>query len=236
MLGNIRGKYLREYICDYVVFDLETTGVNARNDEIIEISAIKVINGEVADTFSSLVNPQMPISPAASAVNHITDEMVEDAPVIDEVMIDFLQFIGDYPLVGHNIHSFDMKFIYRVTDRLYNKTLTNDYLDTLPYSRKKLPNLAHHRLVDLAAHYGLSTGGAHRALFDCEMNQKCFELMAKEKEAPPPPVLDEAGKVMNCPRCGSPLKKRNGIYGPFYGCTAYPECKYTETIRAGTWE
>lgn len=232
MLGTTRGKYLKEYISDYVVFDLETTGTSYLRDEIIEISAIKVINGQVVDTFTSLVNPEIPISPAASAVNHITDEMVMDEPTIAEVMIDFLQFIGDYPLVGHNIHSFDMKFIYRVLDQLYKKTLTNDYLDTLPYSRRKLPKLAHHRLVDLADHYNIGTSGAHRALFDCEMNQKCFELMAKEN---PEAELDkqaiEAAEGRICPKCNSPLKKRNGIYGPFYGCTGYPECKYTESVN-----
>ncbi len=231
MLGTYRGRYLREYISDYVVFDLETTGCNSRNDEIIEISAIKVINGQVVDEFSTLVNPEMPISPAASAVNHITDDMVVDAPSIDEVMIDFLQFIEDYPLVGHNIHNFDMRFIYRIVDNLYQKTLTNDYLDTLPYSRKKLPQLSHHKLVDLAAHYGLKTEGAHRALFDCEMNQKCFEFMAKEVPTADKVAEDEEGNVLICPKCDSPLKKRNGIYGAFYGCTGYPDCRYTQTIK-----
>lgn len=231
MLGATRGRYLREYISDYVVFDLETTGCNPRSDSIIEISAIKVIGGKKAAEFSSLVNPEIPISPAASAINHITDEMVQDAPVIDEVMLDFLQFIGNLPLVGHNIHNFDMKFLYRVSDSLYNKTISNDYLDTLPYSRKKLPELPHHKLTDLAKHYGLKTDGAHRALFDCEMNQKCFELMAKENPelSKEKREIEEAeGRI--CPRCNSPLKKRNGIYGPFFGCTGYPDCKYTENL------
>lgn len=231
MLGTQRGKYLREYISDYVVFDLETTGCSHLNDAIIEISAIKVKEGKVIDTFSSLVNPERSIPAAATAVNHITDDMVKDEPIIDEVMIDFLQFIEEYPLVGHNIHNFDMKFIYRIVDFLYQKTLTNDYLDTLPYSRKKLPQLSNHKLVDLAAHYGIKTEGAHRALYDCEMNQKCFELMAKEKpelEAEKKAIEAAEGRI--CPKCNSPLKKRNGIYGPFYGCTGYPDCRYTENI------
>lgn len=232
MLGNARGKYLRDYVSEYVVFDLETTGVSASHDAIIEISAIKVIAGEIVDTFSSLVNPERPISPAASAINHITDDMVANEPTIEEVLPLFIEFIEDFILVGHNIHSFDMKFIWRDAERVFEgKTITNDYLDTLPYSRKKLPRLAHHRLVDLAEHYGLEIGGAHRALFDCEMNQKCFEFMARENPEELPPELDSNGNIKLCPRCKSKLVKRNGIYGMFYGCTGFPTCRYTENIK-----
>lgn len=221
MLGNKRGKYLRDYVSDYVVFDLETTGISPSTDAIIEISAVKVSEGTVTDTFSTLVNPQRPISPGATAVNGITNEMVKEQPTIDQVMPDFIEFIEDLVLVGHNIHSFDMKFIWRDVERIYGQTITNDYLDTLPMARKTLPELAHHRLVDIAAYYSVDTAGAHRALNDCIMNQICYENMHNEIVINPP---------KQCPNCGGILKLRNGRYGEFWGCSEFPQCKYTENI------
>lgn len=219
MLGNKRGKLLREYVADYTVFDLETTGVRTDYDAIIEISAVKVTGGKVADTFSSLVNPGRPIPYGATKVNGISDEMVADEPALDIVFPKFMEFIGEDILVGHNIHSFDMKFIWRVAEEMYGKTIGNNYIDTLSMARRCLPQLTHHKLVDIAAHYQISTAGAHRALNDCLMNQQCFELMAKEK-------VVYAEKV--CPRCGSELRRRSGRYGEFFGCSGFPACRYTE--------
>ena len=95
MLGNKRGKLLREYVADYTVFDLETTGVRTDYDSIIEISAVKVVAGKVADTFSSLVNPGRPIPYGATKVNGISDEMVADEPALDIVFPKFMEFIGE---------------------------------------------------------------------------------------------------------------------------------------------
>ena len=179
MLGNVNGRRLNAFVPDYVIFDLETTGISCYNDKIIEISAIKVKDGEVVEEFSELVNPERNIPYYASRVNGITDDMVEDARIFDDVLPDFLNFIGDSVLVGHNIHAFDMKFLYRESGRMYGKTLTNDYVDTLYYARKRLPKLPHHRLVDLADYFEISTFGAHRALNDCRMNQKVYERLSE---------------------------------------------------------
>ena len=136
----------------------------------------------------------------------------------------FISFIGDMVLVGHNIAGFDMKFIWREAEELLGVTVSNDYIDTLQMARKRLPKLAHHKLVDIAAHYNISTQGAHRALNDCIMNQKCYEFMLKEQE----PEDGESGRI--CPKCGNELKIRNGVYGEFYGCMGFPNCRYTERI------
>ncbi len=82
MTEHSKGKRLAKYVPDYVVFDLETTGIRVGSDDIIEISAIKVKGGQVTDTFSTLVNPGRPIPYCATAVNGITDEMVAEAPDI----------------------------------------------------------------------------------------------------------------------------------------------------------
>lgn len=182
MLSNTTGRELHHYVADYVIFDLETTGISCNNDAVIEISAVKVKNGKVVDEFSTLVDPERPIPFYASQVNGITDDMVEGSPVFEEALEAFLKFAGDAVLVGHNIAAFDMKFINRDAWEYWNKKIGNDYVDTLRMARECLPQLKHHKLTDLASHYGLSVAGAHRALNDCLMNQKVFEYLGMEIE------------------------------------------------------
>lgn len=227
MLGNIRGRKIEKYVPDYVVFDLETTGISPVYDEVIEISGIKVKERQVVDEFTTLVNPGRSIPAGASNVNGITDEMVMNAPSFTDVLAKFFEFVGDDVLVGHNIHSFDMNFIYRDAQKFYGKVPGNNYVDTLSAARNYLPQLSHHRLVDLASFYGISTKGAHRALNDCYMNQQVFEHLAKEMEA----VRTGKIKLKACPRCGQIMKVRNGKYGQFWGCSGFPGCRYTENIR-----
>ena len=226
MLSKKAGKKILEYVPDYVLFDLETTGVSWEKDEVVEISAVKVKGGEIVDEFSSLVNPGMPIPHYASEVNGITDDMVADSPTFDKVLGEFLEFAGDAVLVGHNIHTFDMKFIQKSSRNYYGKLIGNDYIDTLMLARLYLPEMEHHTLLDLAGHYGISTAGAHRALADCRMNQQVFENLKKEIENP----SGAARNVKKCPKCGNVLKKRKGKYGEFWGCMSYPDCRYTKNI------
>ena len=223
MLGKTAGKRLTAYISDYVIFDLETTGISSAADEVIEISAVKVKGGRVVEEFSTLVNPGRPIPFATSQVNGITDDMVKNSPCFEQAFAAFLEFVGNEVLVGHNIHNFDMKFLYRDAGRFWNQTLTNDYVDTLQMARVCLPQLRHHKLTDLAQYYGICSEGAHRALCDCRMNQKVFELLGKESAK-----SKAAQKV--CPRCGSDLKRRSGRFGDFWGCAGFPACRYTENI------
>ncbi len=224
MLGQTPGKMKNIYVPDYVIFDLETTGVSPEYDEVIEISAIKVINGAVTEEFSTLVNPGRSIPYSASEVNGITDDMVKDAPKFDKALKDFIDFAGDLMLVGHNINSFDMKFIWRDAMKYFGQTIANDYADTLSIARAYLPGLGHYTLSDLARRYGIDPSGAHRALSDCRMDQALYECLGKEIECP-----SEAAKlVRKCPQCGSIMKLRSGKFGEFWGCTGYPECRYTQ--------
>ncbi len=93
MLGNTKGKQLYNYTPDYVLFDLETTGISRNTDEVIEISAVKVRNGRVVDEFSHLVNPGKSIPYAASMVNNITNQIVRNAPHFDRVLEYFVEFV-----------------------------------------------------------------------------------------------------------------------------------------------
>lgn len=209
------------YFSDFVVFDLETTGINTDIDRIIEISAIKVRNYNTEDEFSSLVNPGCSIPFYASQVNGITDDMVSRAPAFEEVLPRFLDFIGNLPLVGHNIQTFDLKFIHRDCEKYIGKSIENDYVDTLKLSRACLPEQKHHSLTDLAAYFGISTEGAHRALNDCRMTMAVYDELGKM-------LRDNPDLIKRCPKCGDVLAKRVGKYGRFWGCSGYPQCKYTE--------
>ena len=190
----------------------------------MEISAVRAAGGRITVEFSTLVNPGRPIPYSASMVNGITDDMVKDSPSVRDALTDFLKFAGDAVLVGHNIRTFDMKFLCRYARDFWGLTIGNDYIDTLQLARAYLPQLGHHRLTDLAVHYGISAEGAHRALNDCRMNQMVFEQLAKEMAK----RSGGAEAVKLCPRCGNVLRKRNGRFGAFWGCMGYPECRYTE--------
>ncbi len=228
MIGMMnKEKRIDKIVSDYVVFDLETTGTSPVKDEVVEISAIKVRNKKVVDEFTSLVDPQCPIPYTASRVNHITDDMVADAPLFCDILKEFLDFAGNDVLVGHNIYVFDMRFIYRDAKKYYDITPANEYLDTLILARNVLQQLDHHTLVDLAAYYGISTMGAHRALNDCRMNQQVYECLAKEYEA----IKNGERQWKLCPECGRVMKKRNGKFGEFLGCSGYPNCRHTEKIH-----
>ncbi|NLL80055.1 MAG: DNA polymerase III subunit epsilon [Clostridiales bacterium] len=248
MQASHKGRRLERYVEDYVVFDLETTGISPNWDEIIEISAVKVEQGRVVDRFSTLVNPGRRIPAGASAVNGITDQMVADAPAISKVMGSFMDFIGEAVLVGHNIHSFDLKFIRRDLLEYLDRELTNDYIDTLYMARRCLPQLSHHRLTDISAYYHIATEGAHRALNDCIMNQQCYEEMKKTARESGM-IQEKEGNVGRsgsttflgdldrnkqpeavCPECGGNLIRRNGRYGEFYGCGNFPRCRFTRNI------
>lgn len=224
MKARNRGRRLNNsYLADYVVFDLETTGVNPDLDDIIEISAVRVCGHRVADTCSTLVNPHRPIPASATQINGITDDMVKDAPDLKEAMERFLDFIGENVLVGHNIHTFDMNFVHDAAQRTLGRVPLNDYVDTLYMARSALPELSHHRLTDIAEHFRIETKGAHRALQDCMMNQLCYEEMGKLLQNMP----KESENRPLCPRCGALLIRRKGKYGWFYGCEGFPRCRYT---------
>lgn len=225
MLSIQAGNKKETFEKDYVVFDLETTGISQESDRIVEISAIKVKDGKAVEEFNRLVNPKCHIPAAASYVNNISDSMVCNEPPIEEVLPEFIDFIGDMVLVGHNIHYFDMGFIWRDCQNCLGLIPDNDYVDTLPLAKKCLPQMSHYKMTDLASHYGISTQGAHRALKDCHMTMEVYEHLKSEQES--------AGtkEIVLCKKCGLPMKLRNGRFGEFWGCSGYPDCKYTQNCN-----
>lgn len=171
------GKRIDHFIDTYVVFDLETTGLSCYEHEIIEIGAIKVENNRIVDTYSSFVKPKNNIPYYITRINGISNQMVGKAPGIDDALTEFLEFAGEYPLLGHNIISFDMKFINVASEVLSGEGVHNDYIDTLLLSRQHLRNLKSHSLSSLCQYYDIDTAGAHRALADCEMTNAVYQAL-----------------------------------------------------------
>ena len=171
---TLKGKSTIDLLSDYIIFDIETTGLDSSYDEVIEIGAIKVKNNKIVSKFNSLVKPKNEIDEYITELTGITNEMVKDAPTIEEILPDFMNYIGNDILIGHNVN-FGINYIY---DNLYrNKfdVLTNDFIDTMRISRKLLPELPHHRLIDLAKYFKIDSTNNHRSLKDCEITMNVYE-------------------------------------------------------------
>lgn len=171
-----KGKSLLELPEDYVVVDLETTGLRPEIDEIIEIGAVRVRGFEITDTFSTLVYPANGIDPFITQLTGITAEMLENAPRITEALSQFLRFVDNDIVVGHNVH-FDINFIYDKCIEWFGFGFSNDFIDTKRMSRKLFPEYRHHRLCDLEERFGLRNGQAHRALSDVMLTNDCYLYM-----------------------------------------------------------
>ena len=158
--GDLEGRNLE----DFIVFDLETTGLSPKNDRITEIGAVKIKNGEIVDSFSQLINPGVPIPEIVVNITGITDDMVQDKPDIASVLPEFQRFIEDTTLVAHNA-SFDMGFIREAFGNLEIK-LSNPVLDTLELSRAIFPGMKSHKLNLVAKHLKVELKNHHRAVDD----------------------------------------------------------------------
>ncbi|MDD2967938.1 MAG: PolC-type DNA polymerase III [Lachnospiraceae bacterium] len=158
---------------DFVVFDIETTGFSPIQNRIIEIGAVRIQNGKITDKFSSFVNPKIAIPFKIEKLTGINDTMVSDAPEIEDVLPDFLDFVKDSVLVAHNA-SFDMSFILENADRMRIETDIT-YLDTVALARLLLPNHAKYTLDAVAKILGISLLNHHRAVDDAYATAEIFE-------------------------------------------------------------
>ena len=167
----------------YVVFDIETTGFSSVEDKIIEIGAVKVRNGEITDTFSTFVNPGVPIPFEITNLTSITDEMVLDSPKIDVILPEFLSFCEGAVLVAHNA-GFDVGFIEQNCKNLGLEGRFT-YLDTVALARVLLPTLAKYKLNIVAKALGVSLENHHRAVDDAGATAEIFVKfiqMLKERD------------------------------------------------------
>ena len=155
----------------YVVFDLETTGLHPNKDKIIEIGAVKIVGGNIVESFETLINPFEPLAPKITEITGIRDEDLRGQLSIEQALPDFYRFCEGATLVAHNLHDFDMQFVVRAGNGMHF-VFDNPKLDTLQLARQKLPKLPKHNLGALAAHFELVNNNAHRALSDAIVTAK----------------------------------------------------------------
>lgn len=163
---------------EFVLFDLETTGLSASQCGITEIGAVRAKGGKVIDRFSTYVNPGMSVPAEITRLTGITDEMVKDAPSEQDAVRDFLAFAKDSILIAHNA-SFDTGFISRVC-RQHGMDFANTYLDTVALSRYLNTDLKRHTLDTIANYYNLGKFNHHRAVDDTEMLAAIFFKMCEK--------------------------------------------------------
>jgi DNA polymerase III epsilon subunit family exonuclease len=163
---------------EYVVFDVETTGLSPQGgDRIIEIAAVRVKNWKVIDTFESLVNPHREIPIEAQQINHITQEMVAGAPSADEVLPKMIDFTGGACLVGHNV-KFDLNFLCLELSLIGRKLGEGTpAVDTLKMAKALLPHLTSFRLVHVAHALGAAVEETHRALPDVKLTAQVMKRL-----------------------------------------------------------
>ena len=174
-----KGKSLVAFPSSYVVVDLETTGLDSCFCDIIEIGAVRYVDGEKVGEFSTLVKPFDTIDEYITELTGITDEMLENAPSAADALRDFLSFAGADLLVGYNVN-FDINFLYDKIDEMLSLTFSNDFIDVMRIARRILSDAKNHKLLTVAKHLKISSTVAHRALADCETCAAVFEALKKE--------------------------------------------------------
>ncbi len=163
-----------------VILDLETTGLSARKNKITEIAAVRTINGKVINKFESLVNPETHIPSFITKLTGIDDEMVEDAPTINQVLPKFLSFMSSDIIVGHNV-TFDYNFLQHNMWKLNQENITNDKICTAKLARRVL-NLPSVRLEALREYFKIEKEGSHRAMNDVLATKLVFNNIIKKLE------------------------------------------------------
>ncbi|MFS0561173.1 PolC-type DNA polymerase III [Terribacillus sp. 179-K 1B1 HS] len=163
----------------YIVFDVETTGLSASYDKIIELAAVKFHDGEIVDRFERFANPHQKLSQTIIDLTGITDDMLVDAPEIEEVLNDFHAWMGDDVLVAHNA-SFDMGFLNQGFKRIGLEKAPNAVIDTLELARFLFPQLKNHRLNTLCKFLDIELTQHHRAIYDTEATSYLLWRLLKE--------------------------------------------------------
>jgi DNA polymerase-3 subunit epsilon/ATP-dependent DNA helicase DinG len=169
----------------HVALDLETTGLDAEHDAIIEVAAVKFREDEVLDTFATFVNPGRPIPLQITELTGIRDADVAGAPSLHDVLPHLARFVGQWPIVGHSVE-FDLGFLRR-----HSRPFENELLDTFELATVLLPHAERYSLSELAGSQGIELKQAHRALDDTQATHRLFCALLRRAAALPPRLLKE---------------------------------------------
>ncbi|SDB90221.1 PolC-type DNA polymerase III [Shouchella lonarensis] len=163
----------------YVVFDVETTGLSAVYNQIIELAAVKIKNGEIIERYESFADPKEPLSAKIIELTGITDDMVQGAKDPLDVLKEFRAFAGDATIVAHNA-SFDVGFVNVGYKKLGYDEVQNPVIDTLELGRFLYPEFKNHRLNTLCKKFGIELTSHHRAIYDTEATAYLLWRMVKD--------------------------------------------------------
>lgn len=178
MINGIRTRKGAETIDEYVVVDLETTGLVPEKDEIIEIAALRVIGGHENARYQTLVMCEAELPVAVTNLTGLTNEDLQYGVELEEALNGFLLFVGSSPMVMHNAN-FDSSFIEAALEFLDIDEMDNECIDTLALAKKKLPVAGGYSLDELAQYLGIETTERHRAMSDCLTTMKVFERLMR---------------------------------------------------------
>ncbi|MBQ2028578.1 MAG: PolC-type DNA polymerase III [Clostridia bacterium] len=184
-----------------IVLDFETTGLDTRNDRIIEIGAVKLSDGHVIEDLSILVNPEQLLKPKITEITGITDQMLLNQPKITEALPRLLDFIGDCPIAAHNA-DFDYPILQ---SELHRQGITREYtvIDTLTFARKLYPDMKSHKLNMVCKRLGVSLKNAHRAVHDATATAHCLRQMLEEAGKRGASILGEINEKISGYTLGS---------------------------------
>ena len=163
----------------FIAFDLETTGTLPGVDRIVEIGAVRFVNGEVEAVYSTLVDPKIPMPEGASRVNGITDDMLQGKPLICDLLESFAEFCGDDYVIAHNAR-FDTQILKSDFEKYESKAPRGAVLDTFIMAKKVLPGLANYKLGTLVQHLNIPAGEFHRAEEDASYCGRLFIKMMEK--------------------------------------------------------
>ena len=190
-----------------IFYDTETTGISSDRDRIIELAAFDPVNNL---SFVKLINPGMPIPAQATAIHHITDEMVSSAPNFGQVGQEFIDFCeGDVVLIAHNNDNFDLQFLKQEYGRHQIPMPSWKFLDTLKWARRYRPDLPRHTLQFLREVYGFEANNAHRALDDVIILHQVFSQMTDDL------TIVEIYDLLNAPK--APKVLQHMPFGKYQG-------------------
>lgn len=172
-----KGNSLDCFERDYVVLDLETTGFSPIANEIIEIGAVKVVDGDVTETFHRFVKCQDGVPDVIERLTGISDSLLEAEGVsLSKAVVDFDEFVSDAVIVGHNIN-FDINFMYDAYVKVLFKPFTNDYIDTMRIAKSLVKDTFNHKMGTLARKFEIANDQPHRALNDCLVTKALYEKL-----------------------------------------------------------
>lgn len=176
---------------NYVVCDLETTGLDPMSDRIIEVGMVRIRQGEIVDKYHTMVNPGIPLPLKIKRITGIDDADLADAPAIAEVISDVVDYIGNDAIVGHNI-SFDLGFLAAA----HGLPLNNPHYDTVELARLLLPDAVSYRLESLCSRLEIDTGGSHRALNDAMATAKLLVMLLRKLQDLDLGILIQLNKLL----------------------------------------